>query len=165
MCQKLRGPICFSLDAYLPGTFGYTGQADEFNFPLEMELEIIKACRPDDMKDVILVGGLSLYERGCERPLGGWKHSPYQNSNFIERIFGDTHQVERDLSGAGFATLTPKDMDAITKPIEPEKPKTSADPFAPKPLSGAEEVKVSIAEAAEEIGKEPWRDDAGLEEK
>ena len=129
-CQKLRGPILFYLDAYLPAQWGYTKPADEFNYPLEVELEVISACRPVG-EDVILINNLSLYERGCEKPVLGWKHSPYQDSDFIERLFEETHTILRDKSGVGTVTLTPKTMEEKTIPAFEKKTDEPVKSIAP----------------------------------
>ena len=141
-CQKLRGPILFYLDAYFPARWGYTKPADEFNYPLEVELEVISACRPVG-EDVIVINNLSLYERGCEKPTEGWKFSPYQDSAFIERLFGETHGILRDKSGSGTAILTPKTMEEKTiAPIEPqgaiEPPKPATSVWDDEPLYAEE---------------------------
>lgn len=107
VCQKTQGSTLFHLDAYAPGAYGYEGRADEFNAPLEMELEVIKACK-DTSRDVIVIEALSIYERGCESPVEAWKWFGKTDSQFIERIFGETHDVTRHYEGKGVAVLTPK---------------------------------------------------------
>ena len=127
ICQKTGGPILFWLDAYFPGRYGYEKQADEFNCPLEIELEVISVAR-DASKDVILIGGLSIYERGCERPIPGWQGYGTENSKFIERLFGDTHDIARDHSGHGFAALTPKKSTPVEKIVDKKRsPKVKED--------------------------------------
>jgi hypothetical protein len=109
-----EGNTLFFLDAHFPGAdFGYQKYGDEkdadIRIPLKREMETITLNR-DVSHDVIIVDDLRVYEDGpftdgnwpLRKSLGG------DGIDFIESLFGETHDVQRDYRHQGFVVLLPR---------------------------------------------------------
>jgi len=109
--------VLFWLDAHFPGVFcGLARPGDEkddnIRLPLEQELSIIAAHRGPG--DVILVDDLRIYEDGPfqEGNLPDfWKTTmpeSLRNIDFVYRLFGDTHDIQRLYNDTGYLSITPR---------------------------------------------------------
>jgi len=112
--QQLEMPTLFWLDAHFPGADFGLGSYDAdiprtLKLPLEYELELIVKNR-NCAKDVFIIDDLRLLEKG-EYELGDLSEREkygYCGVEFIIKLFGDTHQLKRDLRHQGFLILVPK---------------------------------------------------------
>ncbi len=123
--QLEESPTLFWLDAHLPfGDFKKISYEESIRtyfqdcFPLEEEMEIIKAGR-DTSKDVILIDDAALYHEGldCEhiRGTGDFPHRALVKelgvkleSGFIREMFKETHNLVVTSIHQGHFILTPK---------------------------------------------------------
>ncbi len=108
-------PVLFWLDAHFPGV---DFQMDDYNkgldrtinTPLEIELHTIMNTRPKN-KDVFIIDDLRMYEDGPYE-FGNWKDRLDFITNgigFIEKIFNETHNIEKIYRHQGFLKITPKE--------------------------------------------------------
>lgn len=108
--------ILFWLDAHFPGEvsgIAYNAEKDHnIRLPLQLELETICKLR-NTSKDVFIIDDLRLYEPG--NYVNGqlddiYKYSErgYEGIEFIEKLFGDTHQIQRSYEDEGYLILFPK---------------------------------------------------------
>jgi hypothetical protein len=111
-------PCLFWLDAHFPngadyGLGEYGADDDlEARFPLEREIELIKAARPD-CKDVILIDDARMYVDGNFSagalpkdwpPLRGLN----RNIDFIRKAFAATHGIVVDHADHGYIMVCPR---------------------------------------------------------
>lgn len=100
------GPIFFWLDAHLD----YTGRGDVNKVtPAEEELEVIAELRGG--QDVLMVDDLCYYESGkYEHDCSNLNPNRefVRDSSFADRLFGETHWLERWHNGSGCLVITPR---------------------------------------------------------
>jgi hypothetical protein len=109
-------PILFWLDAHFPGAdsklASYKDEPDEnIRLPLERELTLIREMRPDS-QDCILIDDLRIYEDGpfqCgNMPDFAQTLDPaHRNIDFVARLFGETHRIQRDFADEGYLIVLP----------------------------------------------------------
>lgn len=113
--QKIKGNCIFWLDAHFPGSEeglkGYNDEKDEvLKYPLKKELELIAELRKQ-YNDVILIDDLRIYEENNyasgNMPANIIRPTE-KDSRFVEELFGNTHQIFRDLHDEGYIYLLPK---------------------------------------------------------
>lgn len=110
-------PILFWMDAHFPGAdFNLRAYGDEWRdairLPLESELVIIQAMRPEG-RDVIICDDMMLYldddfEKGPLPEKLSLIVPKERNINFIHRLFRDTHDIKILKQDQGYALITPK---------------------------------------------------------
>lgn len=120
--------VFFFLDAHFPGEFSksFTGyddiKMDNISLPLEDELSLIRAARPN-CQDIIVVDDLRLYEQGpfergnLEEGFGGIPME-MRNIDFVKRIFGD-RVITKDYRHEGYLIITPENVEFSLKPLDP----------------------------------------------
>lgn len=112
--NDLEGNTLFFLDAHFPGADfhfeTYTSTTDyDTRLPLEREVKTIKNVR-NISKDVFIIDDLRVYEDNTYGD-GNWPLRAQAGGNgieFIHEIFGETHNIEKDLRHQGFLIITPK---------------------------------------------------------
>jgi hypothetical protein len=111
---QLEGNILFFLDAHFPGadfhfeTYDSTKDYDT-RLPLKKELETIKINRSNN-KDVFIIDDLRVYEDNNYTD-GNWslrKEVGGDGIDFVYELFGQSHNIEKDLRYQGYLILTPK---------------------------------------------------------
>jgi hypothetical protein len=102
------------LDAHFPGadfhfeTYDSTKDYDT-RLPLKKELETIKINRSNN-KDVFIIDDLRVYEDNNYTD-GNWslrKEVGGDGIDFVYELFGQSHNIEKDLRYQGYLILTPK---------------------------------------------------------
>jgi len=113
----LQGNTIFWLDAHFPGAEeginGYNEIEEEtIKLPLQKELEMI-AARKKSFKDIILIDDLRIYEEGAFES-GNLPESVIppnnRNTNFVETLFGNTHNIIKLYQDEGYLALLPKSL-------------------------------------------------------
>src|SRR5688572_13560450 len=115
------GACIFWLDAHFPGAEeglkGYNEEEEEFvKLPLQRELEII-AARKDRFQDVILVDDLRIYEEGNFKNGNLPKDvlpPKIRNTNFINNLFKDSHDIVKLYEEEGYLVLLPKKLKKLS---------------------------------------------------
>lgn len=115
---KITGNVLFFLDAHFPGAdFGFESyfSTTDYNtrLPLEKEVETIVNNR-DISNDVFIIDDLRVYEDNNYTG-GNWNERTQIGGNgidFIYRLLGNTHNIDRDLRYQGFLIITPKKHDS-----------------------------------------------------
>jgi|TARA_Y100000034_G_C6853201_1_gene387331 hypothetical protein len=127
--NKLDGNTFFWLDAHYPGadigkeSYIQEGKEEKEVLPLEQELQVIKKYRDDKYDDIIICDDLWIYEDGeydcpaktidnhmkmfCNGETKEQIGKP--NADFVEELFGDTHNIEKNNLDQGYIIITPKD--------------------------------------------------------
>ena len=107
--------VFFFLDAHFPGEFSksFTGyddiKMDNISLPLEDELSLIRAARPN-CQDIIVIDNL-------EEGFGGIPME-MRNIDFVKRIFGD-RVITKDYRHEGYLIITPENVEFSLKPLDP----------------------------------------------
>lgn len=112
--KTIDGNTLFFLDAHFPGADfhyeTYTSTTDyDTRVPLEREVRTIKQNR-DISRDVFIIDDLRVYEDN-DYGDGNWPlrgQAGGDGIDFIYEIFGETHNIEKDLRHQGFLIITPK---------------------------------------------------------
>ena len=117
MLREVEGNSLFFLDAHFPGAdFHLAAYEDEKDYdtrlPLEKEIEVILSSR-DITNDVFVIDDLIIFE-----PEGGpYDHGllnlprdicPQNGIKFLEKAFGETHDITKSYVSQGFLIITPK---------------------------------------------------------
>ena len=114
--EQPEGYCLFWLDAHFPGAdYGFAGygdiKEDEIRLPLKSELKILLQYR-NYSNDVFIIDDLRLYEKAdyqngnCVN--GDGSEFQYEGISFIEDLFKETHNINRDLRDEGYIVITPK---------------------------------------------------------
>jgi hypothetical protein len=104
-------PTFFWLDAHLPTHHhdGDENKKDEIELPLESELTMIVEHK-NVSGDVLIIDDLRIYEEGAFEE-GNWadrhQFSNSGGSDFVYRLFEDTHNITKSFSDTGYLILTP----------------------------------------------------------
>lgn len=100
----------FWLDAHLPSHYGINTEELETVIPLEKELNYIKN-HPSFSNNVYLIDDLRIYENG-QFSSGNWdyirKNYILNGIDFIEKLFKDTHIINKTYDDEGYLIIVPK---------------------------------------------------------
>jgi hypothetical protein len=113
--KEIDGNALFWLDAHFPGAEeGIKGYNDHNSsverLPLEYEIEIIRNTRKNN-NDLIIIDDLRIYEDGPFESGSipdNINAQTGKNLDFIESVFGNTHNILRLYSNEGYVIIEPK---------------------------------------------------------
>jgi hypothetical protein len=125
----LDGNTFFWLDAHYPGadigkeSYIQEGKEEKEVLPLEQELRVISELRGDKYDDIIICDDLWIYEDGeydcpartLDKHMAMYCNGETKeqigrpNADFVEELFGKTHNIEKNKLDQGYIIITPKE--------------------------------------------------------
>ena len=132
--DALDGNTFFWLDAHYPGAdigkelYIQEGKEEKEVLPLEQELRVISELRGDKYDDIIICDDLWIYEDGeygCHAKTLDKHMELYcngetkeqigrPNADFVEELFGKTHNIEKNKLDQGYIIITPLEKETTS---------------------------------------------------